>query len=145
MMSLDRSTAFRYGFMSSKASGALGQYLNSGQVSPDQQGAVNQARAMIVNVVQAHSMFVDPGAKFAPTVEMLDACGCALGVVNAHPDDFGVNTPDDFARLFIQFQETLNTLANGTAQRVDVERCRKFFRQLAGQMHGWLSVSTNCA
>jgi hypothetical protein len=131
---------FHYGFLSSRASEALTEYLDTGTTSDDSLPALEQADAFLQNILLAQAPFGQKEAA-APTESALDAFGCALEVIVAHRAEFEVDGWPQLSHLFDTLHRTLHQMVRREMpRREDVERTRAFFRRFASLMLAQVSV-----
>src|SRR5947208_2189006 len=96
----DDSSVFYYGFLSSRISGALSEYLRTQQVNDSSKAILGDARILVSDVITAQKMFGKPMDAAAPSDRELDAFGCALEVIVANSAAFGVKDIRQLANLF---------------------------------------------
>jgi hypothetical protein len=135
---------FHYGFLSSRASGALKEYLDTGQLSKESREALQDAHDLLLDILAAQKLFSKEKETIAPSEAALNAFSCALEVIIAHQEDFGVKDLDGLSRLFETLRKVLQHLVNSAdgyqLAKMDVEKTRMFFKRLAELMLAQLSV-----
>lgn len=135
---------FRYGLLSSRTSEALSEYLDTGRVSDRSQEVLQGAYGLLKDIVWAQQVFGEKKKSVAPSELALDAFSCALEVIVAHKEDFGVTDMPGLIQLFETLHQSLVKLTvPSKAQelsREDVQRTKMFFRCLSKLMLAQLSV-----
>lgn len=136
---------FHYGFLSSRVSGALKEYLDTKQVSEESREVLQHAHALLMDIVTAQKLFGKEKEAVAPSETQLSAFNCALGVIIAHQADFDVKDVQGLSQLLETLHRTLRQLAiqpNGhNLPQADVKKTRMFFKHLAELMLAQLSVA----
>ena len=143
-------SVFRYGFMSSRTSEALREYLDKGEISERSKSVLHDAHDLLKDILSAQDMFGSKMEAAAPAEKALDAYGCALEVIYMNRSDFGVNDVKALSQLFVTLYETLNRLISisergGSQEKVapdpgNVEKTRMFFKSLSRLMLAHRSV-----
>jgi hypothetical protein len=140
--------AFRYGVLSSRASGVLKEYLDTGQVSEESQEVLEDAYALLLDILTAQKLFVKEKETVAPSEAALNAFKCALEVIIAHQEDFDVRDSEGLSRLFETLYRTLDYIISSSKEhpskeqpsRDDIKKTRMFFKRLAELMLVQLSA-----
>ena len=146
-MNGDNFSAFRYGFLSAQISQVLQEYLETSSLTPSSRGRIADGHALLKDIVTAQKTFVtkdEADRSSAPTYDELDAFTCALHVILANRDEFGVSDTRSFTQFFDGMYCTLNGLwkNNEVPDRAHIIKARTFFQRLADAMLAQMSFPT---
>lgn len=144
LLNREEPAIFRYGFLSSRTSAALKEYLDQERVSEVSREVLRDAGGLLKDIVFAQGLFRQQGQLAASPENALDAFRCALEVIVSHKAEFGIQDVQELAQLFETIDKTLQKLAtlqsNQLPSRLDVEKTRMFFQRLAKLMLAQLSI-----
>ncbi len=135
--------AFHYGMLSSRASGALNEYLTTGELSEEATCVIHDAHSLVDEILSAQRMFGREGVATSPTRKAMDAFEVALRVIDSHQGDLDIKGVPEIFTLFALLDNTLEKLLQPIPEPKpepqNVEKAMRFFRYLAGQMLAHLS------
>jgi hypothetical protein len=137
------SSVFHYGFLSSRISGVLNDYIETNQITPDSRRTLEDAYSLLMDITTAQRMFGADKETATPSERQLDAFGCALEVIVANSTSFGVKDVAELTQLFRSLYRTLEEILSETQPRPNVDVVRKtrlFFKNLAERMLAQLSI-----
>jgi hypothetical protein len=131
----EEAVAFHYGFLSSRTSGILKEYLDSHQIQPGSESILQEADRLLDDLLSAQALWEPHRNTAAASPEAVQALNCALDVMVAHHAEFQVSTWAELAGLFETIHDTLSQLLeNRPPAEGDVHKTRMFFSRLAELM-----------
>lgn len=131
----EETNVFHYGFLSSRTSAALDDYLDTKKVSVEASAVLTEANTLLENILSAQKNFGREKDAATSSETTLNGFGCALEVIIANPSEFKVNSLRDFANMFETLYKTIGQLLDGEqANRRDVEATRMFFMRFSQLM-----------
>jgi len=137
----DDSPVFYYGFLSSRISGVLSEYLRTHQIPESAKSTLEDARKLVSDVITAQKLFGKAKDAAVPSDRELDAFGCALEVIIANSAVFGVKDIRQLADLFQTINKTLEQILKDARPSSDkITQTRMFFKHLAERMLARLSA-----
>lgn len=140
----EEPSVFRYGFLSSRTSEAIKEYLDSGKLSESSRDVLKDADSLLSDILLAQGLFGEKNQFGGQTERTLEAFSCALEVIVKHRDDFGINDIKGLAELFETLHQTLGGLAVATTDAQispqDIDKTRMFFKRFSKLMLAQLSV-----
>jgi len=142
-MSSENYSAFSYGFLFSQVSQALQHYLRKGKIDPDEKAKLQDGYRLLLDITTAQKLFTEEKSAVAPSRIALDAFNCALEVILANKESFGVRDVSSFINLFNVLCETLKALIERpekSPKEQDITTARTFFKKLAEAMLAEVSL-----
>ena len=139
----EETNVFHYGFLSSRTSAALDDYLDTKQVSTPSRVVLEEANHLLEEILSAQKNFGKEKDSAISSETTLSGFGCALEVIIANRSDFKVESLYDFATMFETLNSTIEQLLNGSqAKKTDVETTRMFFMRFSQLMLAQISSPT---
>ena len=136
----EETNVFHYGFLSSRTSAALDDYLDTKQVSTPSRAVLKEANHLLEEILSAQKNFGKEKDAAISSETTLNGFGCALEVIIANRSDFKVESLYDFATMFETLNSTIEQLLNGNqVRRNDVETTRMFFMRFSQLMLAQIS------
>lgn len=136
------ASIYYYGFLSSNVSGVLKASSVIEYIPTESKCMIADALALVQDVITAQKMFAAEIDAAAPSERGLDVFGCALEVILAHKESFGVKDIRELTTLFDTIKDTLQKLVEGGEAPSDaaLTKTRMFFKHLAEHMLAQLSA-----
>ena len=139
----EETNVFHYGFLSSRTSAALDDYLDTKRVSTPSRVVLEEANHLLEEILSAQKNFGKEKDAAISSETTLSGFGCALEVIIANRNDFKVESLYDFATMFETLNNTIEQLLNGSqAKKTDVETTRMFFMRFSQLMLAQISSPT---
>ena len=137
------TNVFHYGFLSSRTSAALDDYLDTKNVSTPSRAVLEEANQLLEEILSAQKNFGKEKDAAISSETTLNGFGCALEVIIANRSDFKVESLYDFATMFETLNNTIEQLLSGNSvKRNDVETTRMFFMRFSQLMLAQISSPT---
>lgn len=137
----DDSSVFYYGFLSSRISGVLSEYIRTNQIQESSKSTLEDARKLVSDVITGQKLFGKAKDAAVPSEHELDAFGCALEVILENRVIFGVEDIRQLRDLFQTISKTLEQLLkDARPPTAKISQTRMFFKHLAERMLARLSV-----
>lgn len=138
--SYEETNVFHYGFLSSRTSAALDNYLDTKQVSTEASVVLKEANVLLENILSAQKNFGREKDAASSSETTLNGFGCALEVIVANQSEFNITSLRDFANMFETLYKTIDQLLNGIqANKHDVKVTRMFFIRFSQLMLAQIS------
>jgi len=141
---LEDPRVYQYGILSSRISGTLDAYAETGSVSDDSKGVLEEAIEFLEDIVSARDLFDNSKEGVTAPLEAIEAFDRALDVVMENRDVFEIQTFEELSQLFSSLNETLSSIAlpenSSTPTTKDVEKASEFFNQFADLMLAQISI-----
>lgn len=138
--SREETNVFHYGFLSSRTSAALDNYLDTKQVSTEAFAVLKEANLLLENILSAQKNFGREKDAAISSETTLNGFGCALEVIVANRSEFNITSLRDFANMFETLYKTIDQLLNEKqANKRDVEVTRMFFMRFSQLMLAQIS------
>ena len=136
----EETNVFHYGFLSSRTSAALDDYLDTKLVSSPSRAILEEANHLLEEILSAQKYFGKEKDAVISSDTTLNGFGCALEVIIANRSDFKVDSLYDFAAMFETLNNTIEQLLKGNqVKKTDVETTRMFFMRFSQLMLAQIS------